>query len=53
VLQHGTTKPSPVPDIVKEEVAVGVKLLFRERRRDGEGSAVNFRAAEAVASVWT
>src|SRR5713101_1568915 len=44
VLQHGRDEAVAGADIVKEEVAVGVKLLFRERRRDGEGTAVNFRA---------
>src|SRR5882724_944334 len=44
VLQHGRDDAVACADIVKEEVAVRVKLLFRERGRDGEGAAVNFRA---------
>src|SRR6266481_3334714 len=44
VLQHGHDEAVAGADIVKEEVAVGMKLLFRERRWDGEGAAVDFRA---------
>src|ERR1700674_2928919 len=44
VLQHGHDEAVAGADMVKEEISVGVKLLSRERRWDGEGAAVNFRA---------
>src|SRR6267143_561161 len=44
VLQHGRDDAVAGADIVEEEVAVGMKLLFRERGRDGEGAAVDFCA---------
>src|SRR6266404_1095463 len=44
VLQHGRDEAVAGADIVKEEVPIGVELLSRKRRRDGEGAAVNFRA---------
>src|SRR5712664_2219974 len=44
VLQHGRDEAVAGADIVKEEVPIGVELLSRERRRDGEGATVDFCA---------
>src|SRR3989442_7049980 len=41
VLQHGHDEAVAGTDIVKEEVAIGMKLLIAERRWDGEGAAVD------------
>src|SRR5216684_163145 len=44
VFRHGRNDAVAGADIVEEEVTVGMKLLFRERGRDGEGAAVDFCA---------
>src|SRR4029077_2198514 len=44
VLRHGHHDAVAGADIVEKEVAVGMKLLVTERRWDGEGAAVDFRA---------
>src|SRR5713101_7347382 len=44
VLRHGHDDAIAGADIMEEEVAIGVKLLFTERGRDGESAAVDLRA---------
>ena len=42
VLGHGLNDAIAGADIVKQEVTIRVKLLVPERRRDGEGPAIDF-----------
>ena len=41
VLRHGYDEAVAGANIVEEEVAVGMKLLVPERRRDGKGAAID------------
>jgi len=47
VLQHSSDDAVAGADIVEQKVAVGMKLLFPERRWDGEGAAVDLRAGRS------
>src|SRR5260370_31068767 len=44
MLGHGLDDAVAGAHIVEEEVAVGMKLLFTERRRDSESAAIDFCA---------
>ncbi len=44
MLGHGHDDAVACSDIVEQEVSIGVKLLFAERGRNGEGAAVDLRA---------
>src|SRR5260370_37034656 len=43
MLEHGNDDDVTGPDVVKEEVAVGMKRLVAQRSRHDEGSAVERR----------